>query len=542
MWPAISAYVTKVLKEEVEPAVQDALPQAFKGLTFVRCAVGDRPPQFRKVTTSKETQDTAEGPVENLVLRCRVDWKADCDIAMEWRGVSIGISCLYVKANLLVELVSIIKRPPMFEGFRMFLLNPPEVDLDFQGAGHGLLNISLIKTKILEVIEEQLSSSLVVPNRMGMKLDLDADVFRITSPPSEGILKVHVCSAQSLIPMDMNCFGQGTSDPYVQARCGAHVFRSPTKSRTLSPKFSYEVWFPISSPHQRVKLTLYDEDLMSQDDFLGKLSLPVSVLATYGDREVTHKLQDEDGRAGARGQVTLKSEWRPLELSSDGVEDLQGSGVLFAGVYHASGVPDHGEGALYYVVMSCSGLLPGAFSGPQETNRLEKSQAPAVAWEAQSKSAAMKSKLAVLKKYGVSEADMAGVLEVDPARLRQAMMLSSSTKEAEELASSGPAVRVEWEQGYEFLVEDLRDATVTFGLRCQTKGQSGSSLIGACQWSVSQFRRSPHVTVAIPGTAAALHLRIRLLRLGEPATWRPWIPSGRSGKREGLLSLLQSEM
>mmetsp|Transcript_17244 Transcript_17244/g.51677 ORF Transcript_17244/g.51677 Transcript_17244/m.51677 type:complete len:659 (-) Transcript_17244:273-2249(-) len=517
MWPAISAYVTRVLKEEVEPAVQAALPNAFRGLHFDgdRCTLGHRPPELLRVTSTKERQDTAEGPIENLVLRCRVDWKADCDICLVTPlGVSIGIKNLYVRGNLLVEMVNLITRPPMFEGLRMFFLNPPELDLDFQGAGGGLLNLGVIKAKILGAIEEQLAHSLVVPNRVGMKLDLDADIFRITSPPSEGILKVHVCGAQGLLPMDIICCGQGTSDPYVQVRCGAHVFRSPTKSRTLSPRFSYECLIPISSLHQRVKLTLYDEDLMSQDDFLGKLKLPVSVLATY-DQEVTHNLQGEDGLAEGRGRVTLKSEWRPLAMH-DGAADLRGPGVLFTGVYGASGVPDYGEGALYYVVMSCTALLPGASSGPQETSRLEKSHAPSDTWETEAKSVAMRSKMSVLEKYSVSEEDLAAVLEVDPARLRQTMA-RKSTGAVDELAASS-AVRVEWEQGYEFLVERLGDATVTFELRCQSDGSSGSRLIGTGRWSASQSGHRALATVAFPGTTAALHLRIRLLHLREPTT------------------------
>ena len=109
----------------------------------------------------------------------------------------------------------------------------------------------------------------------------------------------------------------------------------------------------------------------------------------------------------------------------DGAADLRGPGVLFTGVYGASGVPDYGEGALYYVVMSCTALLPGASSGPQETSRLEKSHAPSDTWETEAKSVAMRSKMSVLEKYSVSEEDMAAVLEVDPARLRQTMARKS---------------------------------------------------------------------------------------------------------------------
>ena len=76
-----------------------------------------------------------------------------------------------------------------------------------------------------------------------------------------------------------------------------------------------------------MKLTLYDEDLMSQDDFLGKLRLPVNVLATY-DREVTHRLQDEDGLPGGRGRVTLKAEWRPLATHLVGRENLPGHSLF----------------------------------------------------------------------------------------------------------------------------------------------------------------------------------------------------------------------
>jgi len=520
MWPTISAYATRALQEEVEPELQAALPQALKGLQFSRerCDIGSRPPRFNKVSISKERQDTVGGTIQNIVLQCRLEWNADCNLCLEWGGVKAGIDSLTIRGLLLIELVGMISRPPLFEGFRMFFVNPPDVDLAFQGAGHGLLNMSLVKTKILDTISEGICSSLVVPNRVGMKLDPEADIFKIVSPPSEGILKVRVHSARKLPAMDVSFCAQATSDPYVRISCGAHEFRSPTVHKTLSPHFAYEVWFPISSPHQRVHMAIYDEDLVSQDDFLGKLSLPVSLMATWGTKEHTIKLKDEEGRAGSVGEVTISAQWRPLILnggsSSQDMGDTIGSGVLFAGLHLASNVPDMGDGATYSVSMSCSGVLPGAESGPRETARKERAAAVQQAWEPQAKTAALRTKLAVLRKYGLSEEDMAGVLDVDPAKLRQALLLASETKAVDELASD-ESCQVEWEQGFEFLVEELQAAEVTFELFCQPAGSTTAKSLGKGTWRVAQYRRSPFVTVQIPGTSTSLHVRIRLLRLGE---------------------------
>eukprot|EP00438_Fugacium_kawagutii_P007219 Skav218008 [mRNA] locus=scaffold2344:129768:131904:- [translate_table: standard] len=79
--------------------------------------------------------------------------------------------------------------------------------------------------------------------------------------------------------MDVSFFGKGTSDPYVKIRCGGHILKSETCWKTLSPEFNFVASMPISSLHdQNIGIEIFDQDIITRDDFLGKVVLPVDML------------------------------------------------------------------------------------------------------------------------------------------------------------------------------------------------------------------------------------------------------------------------
>jgi len=505
LWPRISAYATDVIVNEVGPAVRAAMPARLKGLDFDRtkCHLGEQPLQFRHVQISNEKKQTSDGITENLKFRCRVEWNADLSMVLKLSGAEFGIIGLQMRGQLLVELVNMMSRPPMFEGIRMVFLDPPELDLKFAGTAGRLLNFGFIRHQIVDSIQGQLSQRMVAPQHMGFKMVPSADIFSITCPPPDGILTITVWNAEDLLPMDINWFGKGSSDPYVKVRCGAHVFRSKTQWKTLCPNFECHVDISISSSqNQRVWIELYDEDLFTEDDFLGKVSFPVSVMASWVDSgRIKVDLQSEEGVSGGRGSVCLSAVWRPLVVDAD-CKLSNSLGVITAGVYSASHLPDLGPGATYWISAQCSGM-----PGVQTSEKVPLANIDEV-WD-QPSIESTKAKLEFLKSHGIGDSDIAWIFDADsndPITLARA-----DTKAALTVMGGGNGRnRIYWRRGFQFLSGDISAATLTFRVVGQARGKS-SQILGTRECKLGDLKTETLIqAIAVPDTRIVLRLKLQL--------------------------------
>lgn len=519
LWPRISAYASEAIVNEayteIQPALLAALPSALQGIRFdqERCHLGDNPLEFRTIYICKETQQTARGVRENLVFQARVEWFSDLSVYLSLAGAGLGIQGLSFKGVLMLKLVGLMDRPPFFEGVRVYFNNLPEIDLIFQGAARGLLNLGLIRHKLLDLIREQLSDLMVVPNRLGYSIAPGTDIFEIKSPPAQGVLKLTVWSAKDILAMDKNLIGPDSSDPYVKIACGAYRFRSPTRFSTLAPMFAWSCLMPIADEaHQRLHLELFDQDMMSQDDFLGKLSLPTSLLIGWSaKKKTTCSLLDEHGHKGKNGTIVMSAEWMPLVLSATG-ENCAKAGLVFAGVYSASQLPDKGERAQYWVSVHCSGVLPDFDKRPRETDKCERCPDSVVAFDAHSDEMPLASKLALLRRHGMCEADIASVLGIQEETLRS---LDTSARVTLERWCT-----VNWDRSFEFLVANAKESNLSFKLWCQPVS-AAPELLGNYMCSIADLSSSPSWTswrtVTVPTTGISLKLKLQMRHFGDHA-------------------------
>ncbi|KAM4613572.1 extended synaptotagmin-1 [Polymixia lowei] len=140
---------------------------------------------------------------------------------------------------------------------------------------------------------------------------------------SEGMLRIHLLEAQSLIAKDnmMGGMVKGKSDPYVKINIGEVAFKSHVVKENLNPTWNemYEVVLK-PQPSLDVQVELYDKD-MDRDDFLGryKVSLADIIQSQYTDQWYT--LNDVKS-----GRLHLVLEWVPTvsdKYSLDQVLQLQ---------------------------------------------------------------------------------------------------------------------------------------------------------------------------------------------------------------------------
>jgi len=528
LWPRISKYATEVIVNEVQPQLLEKLPSALQSLSFdpALCHLGQRPLEFRRVHIMRDEQLTAQGSINNLVFQARIDWDADCSVYLRYAGAGLGIRGLRIKGVMVFELVGLMDAPPFVEGIRAFFNNRPFVDVDFQGTGEGLLNLNLIRKKILDVVTDGISDAMVLPHRIGFKLCPDADIFAIKCPPPQGILKLTVKRARDLLAKDISWFGRATSDPYVVVECGGYRFQSSTHNRTLSPSFEYTVVIPVTEvAHQRLRLELFDEDLLTHDDFLGRVSAPVERIVAWGrDEEVMLQLEDEHRERGKSGTVTVSAKWEALSIDVAG-DHFNKPGLIFAGVDTASNLTRAGPGTQYWVKVSCSGILPDFPKTADQTDKVEEETPeppPEGADGGIAGTESMKRRLAIVRKYGMSDEEAAEVLHVKPEVLTSCLMMRSDTKAAGDLIKTGciSTFQATWETGFEFPVRCVAASVVTFVLMRKVPGGSEEAL-GTYEAPADSLRGVPNATsflnIEVPGTDVRLRIKLGM-RYFEPSS------------------------
>lgn len=528
LWPHISTYVSDLIKTTVEPAVQKALPPKLASIfkfDKAQCNLGTVPIQFPYLGAHQSTQITENGTVKNLLLKASVEWKGDISVLLRLAGMGLGVKSLTLEGQLVIEFVDLIDHPPFYSGMRIYFVNVPTTNLGFQGALAGL-NTGVIKRKILDVVEAQISSRLVVPNRIGFTQTPEADIFRIKNPRPQGMLTICVQKAKNLLAMDTVVFGASSSDPFVEILVGADCFKSPTVQKCLNPTFNFAKTVPIFHfTTQVVHLKLFDEDAVGENDFLGLIGLKVADMIQWGEESQEIALEDLNGKAGKNGKVFVTAQWRPLLLE---LKDKQPDkkGFVFAGVYGASKIKAGAEGTKYWVEATFVDLAePQIKQSPKCLPALENLSSKAKEEEA----ADMQRKLEIMRKFGVSTDDMAHVLEVEPDSLNE-HTVNDDTKSSEcaacEKLIKKARHNIDFNHAFEFHTNNAEKSILTLELKEQAPGPNKKELgpeksLGSTQVAFDYTSETTTATFELE-SGACIRVRTQLRYLGAPSTTPPW--------------------
>jgi Ca2+-dependent lipid-binding protein len=99
-------------------------------------------------------------------------------------------------------------------------------------------------------------------------------IFLVGGELTEMKLSVRVIEARNLRAMDSN----GFSDPYVRLQLGKQRFKTRVIKMNLNPTWDQEFSFLVGDSKDVLKLDVYDEDILSMDDFLGQVRVPLEDL------------------------------------------------------------------------------------------------------------------------------------------------------------------------------------------------------------------------------------------------------------------------
>lgn len=428
VWPMMNDFSRRVVNDTMEPAVKHALGSLGDNFSIdhSRYKLGEKACEFGTMTVSEaiqETGDPAQPTLKVLLIRTTVTWHGSLSVYFNLGGIQMGLTRLTLEGDLIVELVGQMDRPPLFQGARACFINPPKLNVEYDvgsKTANALAQFGPMKRTIVQVLTEQVSNKLVLPNSKGVKLDKHAEVFRILHPPPRGILRVTVVRAEKLLGKDHNLFSAATSDPFIKVSCGALSFKSEVKSRTCSPQFDWEFVIAVDHPlEQLVKFELMDADTLTAHDFLGLCTLRARTLISQGSNEVSYELEDEKGKTGGNGSIVLKTEWRELLLKPPKrytVEAVRNFAHIFVGVYGAKHLPPAPRGTKYWATVQCSGRVGmGGLDPkkPRETKKVVLKELTESKEEQEAKQFEFREKKKLCETYRMRPQDIAKLLDVE---------------------------------------------------------------------------------------------------------------------------------
>jgi len=299
MWPNICVAGEVLTKEIVEPALEEGLPSALKGIKLTKVYFGSSPPTFDNIDVITATD------VNSIKLNMDLTFIAeDCEIELAGR-VSVGVKSMKLKGRISVVMSPLINTLPCIGAVQFAFINPPTMDMGFTGAAN-IANWSVVNKAIFDIVESLLASMMILPNYMSFPLVCGNDFFQTYKEPP-GIVRLTVVKGSNFRG-DLGFLRKDLPDIYVKTKFGAfdEWVTSVQKNKT-DPVWNERKDFVFSDKDQLIKIEAWDHDVMSKDDCVGIASETVEqfLLDDFGMKSL--KLVAMDDMAGIGADITLQA-------------------------------------------------------------------------------------------------------------------------------------------------------------------------------------------------------------------------------------------
>ncbi|XP_047167767.1 calcium-dependent lipid-binding protein-like [Vigna umbellata] len=307
LWPFVSDAATLVIRESVEPLLEEYRPPGITSLKFSKLSLGNVAPKVEgiRVQTLKKGQiimdiDFRWGGDPNIVLAVEAALVASIPIQLKDLQVFTVIRVIFQLADeipcISAVVVALLAEPK------------PRIDYTLKAVGGSLTALPGISDMIDDTVNSIVTDMLQWPHRIVVPLGgIPVDTSELELKP-QGTLKVKVVKANDLKNMEMI----GKSDPYVVLHIRP-LFKVKTKviDNNLNPVWNEEFELIAEDKEtQSLIVEVFDEDI-GQDKRLGIAKLPLIDLKEETEKEFelrllpsldTLKVKDKKDR----GTLTLK--------------------------------------------------------------------------------------------------------------------------------------------------------------------------------------------------------------------------------------------
>ncbi|XP_077365537.1 extended synaptotagmin-2 isoform X2 [Festucalex cinctus] len=314
MWPYICKYVEKLFRDTVEPAVKESNAH-LSTFRFSRIDIGDKPLRVNGVKVYSENVDRRQ-----IVMDLQISFVGNTaiDVDIKRYYCKAGIKSIQIHGVLRVLMEPLLGDVPLVGALSLFFLKKPLLEINWTGLTN-VLDIPGLTDLSDSLIQDIISSYLVLPNRITIPLVGDVELAQLRFPMPKGVLRIHFLEAQDLEGKDKFLGGliKGKSDPYGILQIGNQLFQSKTIKESLHPKWN-EVYEALIYEHsgQHLEIELFDED-PDKDDFLGSLMIDMTEL--HKEQKVDEWFDLEEAPTG---KLHLKLEWLSLLSTTEKLEQV----------------------------------------------------------------------------------------------------------------------------------------------------------------------------------------------------------------------------
>ncbi|XP_068422649.1 extended synaptotagmin-2 isoform X2 [Clinocottus analis] len=496
MWPFICQFVDKLFRESIEPAVKSANPH-LGSFCFSKIDMGDKPLRVNGVKVYTENVDKRQ-----VIMDLQISFVGNTEIGVDIKKYycRAGIKSIQLHGTVRVVMEPLLGDMPLIGALSVFFINKPLLDINWTGLTN-LLDIPGVNGLFDDIVQDIISSQMVLPNRITIPLVQESQLAQLRFPMPKGVLRIHFLEAQDLLGKDKFLGGliKGKSDPYGFIKIGTHVFQSKVIHETVHPKWN-EVYEALiyENTAQNLEIELFDEDT-DKDDFLGSLGIDVAQLQK--EQKVDEWFVIEDV---ATGKLHLKLEWLSLLPSPERLDQA------LASIKADRGQANDGlSSALLVVFLDSARNLPSVFEGNLGSGYLKERRAAGLVFC--ENTASLYRTLFSGKK-----------VTSDPSPLVQFTVGHKSFESKTRYKTNEPV----WEEAFTFLIHNPR----TQELQVEVKDEKHECSLGTLTLPLSRLLEAEEMTLnqrfplknSGPSCTLKMKMALRVLCLDQP----PSSPSG----------------
>uniref|UniRef100_A0A8B9HCM6 Extended synaptotagmin-2 n=1 Tax=Astyanax mexicanus TaxID=7994 RepID=A0A8B9HCM6_ASTMX len=479
MWPYICQFVDKLFRETIEPAVKGANAH-LSSFCFSKIDMGDKPLRVNGVKVYTENVDKRQ-----IIMDLQISFIGNTEIDVEIRKYycKAGIKSIQLHGVLRVVMEPLLGDMPLIGALSLFFLKKPTLDINWTGLTN-MLDIPGLNGLCDGVIEDIISSNLVLPNKITVPLVGDAQLAQLRFPIPKGVLRVHFLEAQNLLAKDKFLKGliKGKSDPYGVVKIGNQLFQSKVIKDCLNPKWN-EVYEALVNDQQNIEIELFDED-PDEDDFLV-----------------------------SSGKLHLKLEWLSPLSTSDTLD--QGLSSIRAEKGHAN---DGLSSALLVVHLDSARNLPSVFEGDLSSGCLKERRTAGLVFCENTATLCRTLFVSLLARLSAKK------VSSDPSPLVQ-FRVGHKTFESKTRYKTNEPV---WEEAFTFLIHNPKSQE----LEVEVKDERHECSLGTMTLPLTQLLEAENMTLshrfplksAGPSATLKMKMALRILSL-EKSSSPPDLPS-----------------
>ncbi|KAL2330422.1 hypothetical protein Fmac_018003 [Flemingia macrophylla] len=308
LWPFVADAATLVIRETVEPLLEEYRPPGITSLKFSKLSLGNVAPKIEGIRVHSLNKG-------QIIMDIDFRWGGDPNIILAVEAALVASIPIQLKDLQVFTIIRVIfqlcDEIPCISAVVVALLAEPKPRIDYtlKAVGGSLTALPGISDMIDDTVNSIVTDMLQWPHRIVVPLGgIPVDTSELELKP-QGTLRVNIIKANDLKNMEMI----GKSDPYVVVHIRP-LFKVKTKviDNNLNPVWN-EVFDLIAEDKETQSLILevYDKDI-GQDKRLGIVKLPLNDLEAETEKEFelrllpsldTLKVKDKKDR----GTLTIKT-------------------------------------------------------------------------------------------------------------------------------------------------------------------------------------------------------------------------------------------